>query len=812
MTSRPTPDSRADAPAGRTVESTLDRRELLAGAAAGALVALVPRIGLAAHPAAGPLPATATPFPLAAVRLRPSRYRDALEADRRYVLSLEADRLLHNFRTSAGFAPKAPAYGGWEADTIAGHTLGHWLSALALLHAQTGDQEPARRAGYVIEELAACQRAHGDGYVAGFTRKRADGTIVDGKEIFAEIGRGEIRSAPFDLNGCWAPFYNWHKLLSGLRDADRLCGHEGAVEISRALGSFIERALAPLDDAQFQLLLGCEHGGINESFADLYARTGEARWLALAERFYHRRVLEPLSAGRDQLAGIHANTQIPKLIGLARLNELTGNAAYGSAARFFWETVTRDHSFVIGGNSDREYFQAPRSTSRYITEQTCEGCNTYNMLKLTRQLYAAAPDGALFDYYERAHLNHVLAQQDPASGAFTYMMPLLAGAAREYSEPYDSFWCCVGSGMESHAKHGDSIYWHGDDTLFVNLFIPSTLRWDDRGATLSLETRYPHAGLVRLTFDALVAPQMLSVAWRQPGWSRRARITINGRPARAQAAAGYLVVRRRWQAGDVVTLELPLELRLEATPDDPHTVALLRGPVVLAADLGPAERPYDEVAPALVADDPLAHLRSIDPARSRYRSTGLAVPRDVEFAPFFDQHRRRSAVYFRRLSAAEWREAVRVATAEAADRMALEARSLDEVRLGDQHSEGAHGLASALSYPLTYRGRPGRDARDGGFIAFEVAVCDGPVALRLTYWGEERARAFVIRVDGVAVATQRLGSDHPGRFFDVEYPLSAALTGGKARVGVRIEPEAGSAAGPVFGCRVVTLGAAGGDA
>jgi DUF1680 family protein len=795
-----------------TAHDVFGRRELLIGAAAGALAALATRAGAgtgaSSAPTRGLLPARAAPFPLSAVRLQPSRYLDAVEANRRYVLGLDPDRLLHNFRASAGLVPKAPPYGGWEADTIAGHTLGHWLSALSLLHAQTGDLSAARVASYVVAELADCQAAHGDGYVAGFTRRRADGTVADGKELFAEIRRGEIRSAPFDLNGCWVPFYNWHKLLAGLHDADRLCGLAGGVEIARALGGYVERLLAALDEEQMQQLLACEHGGINESFAELAARTGESRWLALAERFYHRRVLEPLAARRDELAGLHANTQIPKLIGLARLHELTGNAAHGTAARFFWEAVTRDHSYVIGGNSDREYFQAAGATAGYLTEQTCEGCNTYNMLKLTRLLYAAAPDGALFDYYERAHLNHVLAQQDPANGAFTYMTPLMSGVAREYSDPVDSFWCCVGSGMESHAKHGDSIYWHGADTLFVNLYIPSTLSWRERGAVLALATRYPHDGLVELRFESLAAPQTLALAFREPRWSRGARLTVNGREARSQAAGGYRIVRRRWRAGDVVALDLPLALRLEATPDDPQTVALLRGPLVLAADLGAADTPSDGHAPVLVADDPLAHLALVDRARSRVRSVGLARPRELEFLPFHEQHRRRSAVYFRRLSLAEWQAGESAVAREAARALALDARSVDSVQLGEESSEQAHGLTSAISYAVTYRGRSGRDARSGGFMAFSVSVRPGPLVLRLTYWGEERPRSFVVRVDGTAVATQHLGADHHGRFADVDYPLPAALTQGKERVTVRIEPEPGSTAGPVFGCRVLAPAAA----
>jgi len=318
--------------------------------------------------------------------------------------------------------------------------------------------------------------------------------------------------------------------------------------------------------------------------------------------------------------------------------------------------------------------------------------------------------------------------------------------------------------------------------------------------------------VVRLRFDSLAAPVTLSLALRQPGWCRGARLTVNGRGVRPRSAGGYLIVRRRWRAGDEVVLTLPLELRLEATRDDPRTVSLLRGPLVLAADLGSADAPYDGRAPALVADEPLARLELVDPLHGRVRGAGLGAPRELEFVPFHEQHRRRSAVYLRRLSLAEWQVAEGAAAAEAARVRALDARSVDVVRLGDEPSERAHGLGSAISYAVTYRGRTGRDARSGGFLAFSVAVRPGPLALQLTYWGEERPRSFVIRIDGTPLATQRLGADHPGRFFDVEYPLPAALTEGRERVTVRIEPEAGSAAGPVFGCRLLALAGAGDEA
>jgi DUF1680 family protein len=423
----------------------IDRRRLLAGAGLIAVASSFPEVAARATTARA-LPSTAQPLPLDQVRLAPSPCLDAVQANTAYLMRLEPDRLLHNYRTSAGLEPKGEVYGGWESDTIAGHTLGHYLSALSLMYAQTGDAECKRRVDYIVDELGAAQAAHGDGYVAGFTRKRGD-VVEDGKVIFAELKRGDIRSMGFDLNGCWVPFYNWHKLYAGLFDAQAHCGNAKTLAVAKGLGTYIDGVFAALDDAQVQQVLDCEHGGINESFAELYARTNDTRWLRLAERLRHRKILDPLAAGKDVLPWIHANTQVPKVIGLARLHELTGNAGDGNAARFFWDTVIRDYSYVIGGNADREYFPAPRSISKHITEQTCESCNSYNMLKLTRHLYAWSPDARLFDFYERAHLNHILAQQDPATGMFAYMVPLMSGSARHFSKPFDDFWCCVGTGM-----------------------------------------------------------------------------------------------------------------------------------------------------------------------------------------------------------------------------------------------------------------------------------------------------------------------------------------------------------------------------
>lgn len=778
------------------------RRTLLLGASA---TALLPAMGKAAPLSTSPaLPRTAKPLPLAAVRLLPSPYMDAVEANLAYLKRLEPDRLLHNFRASAGLKPKGEVYGGWESDTIAGHTLGHYLTALALMHQQTGDAECRRRIDYTVDELAEVQARHGDGYVAGFTRKR-DGKVEDGKALFPEVMAGDIRSLGFDLNGSWVPFYNWHKLYAGLFAAADV-GNTKAIPIAVALGGYIDRVFAPLSDTQVQQVLDCEHGGINESFAELYARTNDRRWLALAQRLRHRKVLDPLTVRQDSLPWIHANTQIPKVIGLARLHELTGDPGNATAARFFWSTVTGQYSYVIGGNADREYFTEPNTISKHITEQTCESCNTYNMLKLTRHLFGWAPQAALFDYYERAQINHILAHQDPKTGMFAYMVPLMSGTNREWSKPFDDFWCCVGSGIESHSKHGESIWWQGDDTLIANLYIPSRLTWAERKAVVTMETAYPFGEQVAISIDMLPKPATFAVALRIPVWAEGATVSVNGASQPAPAVGGYAIIRRKWAQGDKIALVLPMALRLEATKDDASTIALLRGPVVLAADLGPAgDTPYDGVAPALVASDVLQGFQPVDAGRGLYRTVSIARPQQLSFAPFYQQRDRRTAVYFRRFTDDQWQTQQAAYAAEQAALRDLEARSVDNMQLGEMQPERDHKLEAKNSYAVTYRGRHGRDARQDGYFEFVAKVKPGPLILQAAYWGEERKKRFDITIDGTLIGRQVLEGEKPGDFFTVDYPIPEYLTDTKATVVVRFQPTTDrDRCGPVFGVRIFT--------
>jgi len=782
-----------------------NRREFIIGAAVAAAASAAPAV--ASPASAVPFPAKAKPLPLAAIRLLPSDYATAVELDRTYLLDLSADRLLHNFLKYAGLPPKAEIYRGWESDTLSGHTLGHYMTALVCMYEQTGDGECRVRADYIVSELKRAQTARGTGYVGGLGRKRKDGTIVDGEEIFPEVKKGEIHSGGFDLNGSWSPLYTVHKLFAGLLDVNGSWGNATALEIATGLAEYFAGVFDALDDAQMQQMLNTEYGGLNESFAELSVRTGNDRWLKISERLYDKRVLDPLEAGQDKLANFHANTQVPKLVGLARIHEITGKPEPGNAALFFWTTVTEHHSYVIGGNADREYFSAPDTLAAHITEQTCEHCNTYNMLKLTRHVYSWDPNGSYFDYYERAHLNHVMAAQNRLKGGFTYMTPLMTGSRRGYSDPKsdEDFWCCVGTGMESHSKHGESIFWEGDGTLLVNLYIPAEATWATRNAKLRLDTKYPAQSESTVTIKSLPKSELFPIGLRVPAWSAgKAVVQVNGRKVNPALVKGYAVVERRWKEGDSVSITLQQDLRIESTPGDPNTIAVLRGPMVLAADLSPASEHWNNPDPAMVGDNLLGGFSPTGPDGVTYKTSGVVRPADLTFVPFFSQYDRRSAVYFKRFTEAAWKDEQTAYLAEQEHQRDIAARSVDVMHLGEMQPERDHNLTSETSYPVDYRGRQGRDARAGGFFEFTMQTKPGPLVLMATYWGEERGQTFDILIDNQLLATQQLKNDKPGKFFDVEYPVPEALTTGKASVRVRFVPHARSTAGPVFGLRLFT--------
>ncbi|AJP72507.1 glycoside hydrolase family 127 protein [Sphingomonas hengshuiensis] len=717
-------------------------------------------------------PARVQPVPSRHVRLKPSIFADSLAANRRYLLSLDPLRLLHNFYASAGLPTRGERYGGWESDGIAGHTLGHWMSAASLIIAHDGDPQLSAKLDLALTEMARIQQAHGDGYLGGTTVPR-QGKSADGKIVFEEVRRGDIRTRGWDLNGAWVPVYTWHKIMAGLIAAHGI-GNARALPILLGTADYFGRIIEGLSDAQVQELLHAEHGGINEAYAETYAITGNPRWLRIAERLHHREVLDPLTGQQDKLAGLHANTQIPKLVGLARLHELTGNPAHATAARFFHDRVVHHHSYVIGGNSEREHFGPPDQLADRLSTATCEACNSYNMLKLTRHLYGWSPHGDLFDYYERVQLNHMMAHQRPDTGQFVYFMPLETGARRAYSAPENSFWCCVGSGMESHAKHADSIFWHDKLTLYVNLFIPSQLAWRERGLTLDLDTAYPMDGEIALSVKA--APRTATgIALRIPAWATFATFHLNGTPIDPPRRDGYAMLHRRWQAGDRITLSLPMTLRSEPLPGDPATVAFLSGPLVLAGDLGPDATAFTGTPPALLAQgNPEGTLRA-QPGAHRYQLAPVLGPA-VELSPFYAMYDRRTAVYFKTFTEARWaadKDAYLAAEAERAD---LVRRTIDIFHIGEMQPERDHALTATGGAPGEFYGRKSRRLPAGQSLRFRIARRAGPSVLQITYWGDDIDRVAEISADGTPIATERRAGPKRSDWVVRDYPLPPTTT------------------------------------
>jgi hypothetical protein len=749
------------------------------------------------------LPAHA--FRLEDVRLLDGPFKNAMTRDAEYLLRLEPDRLLSGFRKEAGLAPKAAVYGGWESMTIAGHSLGHYLSACAFMFASTGDTRFRERVNYIIAELETCQHANGNGYVAA---------IPNGKKIFQEVSTGNIRVQPFDLNGGWVPWYTLHKLFAGLLDVHEHFHNPKALTIAVKLADWADVTLSKLTEEQFQRMLDCEHGGMNEVLAELYARTGNEKYLRLSKRFHHKRVLEPLALREDRLQGLHANTQIPKLIGLARRYELTADAGDRTAAEFFWERVVRHHSYVNGGNSDGERFGPPDKLNNRLSENMSETCNTYNMLKLTRHLFEWHAAAEYADYYERALYNHILASQNPDDGMVCYYVPLKAGSHKVYSKPFDDFWCCVGTGMENHAKYGEAIYFHDSDGVWVNLFIPSELNWRDKGFLLRQETLYPEADKVNFAVTTK-RPVNLALRLRYPAWAKDGvTVTVNGRPQTTDAKPGsFIEIKRTWKTGDRVELTIPMSLRLETMPDNPARVAILYGPTVLAGELEPEEQPGGvNLIPALV-NEAAGISNWIEPATRTsastgplaFQTTGAGRPGDVTLYPFYRMHNKRYAVYWDLLNDRQWLERVTNYKHELESARRLESLTVDFVQPGEPKVEREHNMQGERLESGENSGRKWRHARDGGWLSFDLKVApDEPLAVVCSYWGSETGpRTFDILADGIRIGTQSLGNDKPGEFFNVTYLIPPDLTRGKSKITVRFQAQPGNTAGGFYGVRVI---------
>ncbi len=646
MPGRSRDDARGSAVPPATTAVRLTRREMLATLAAVVAASRAPRA------------ATAGPEPVALhdVRLLDGPFLDAQQRDRNYLLSLQPDRMLHNFRVNAGLEPKAPVYGGWESEEpwvgirCHGHTLGHYLSAASLMYAATGDERMRERVDYIVAELRACQTASRSGLVCAFPD-----------------GPAQLENAVAGRPFVGVPWYTTHKVFAGLRDAHLYAGSQAALDVLTPLAAWTAAAIAPMSGEQLERMLRTEHGGMNEVLADVAALTGDAAYLDVARRFSHEALLAPLAEARDPLDGLHANTQIPKAIGFQRIAALTGDERYRRAARFFWRTVVERRSFVTGGHGDNEHFFSPAEFARHLgSAKTMETCGTHNMLRLTRMLWQDDPSAAYFDYYERALYNGILASQDPESGMMTYFQATRPGYVRLFHSPDRSFWCCTGTGMENHAKYGDSIYFKAASALWINLFIPSVVTWKDMGITLRQTTTFPETAGTQLSVSVARAPVRATLHVRQPAWCGRMAVRVNGRRWTAVASSsGYVGIDREWRDGDRVEVTLPMTLRAEPLPGASDVVAFLYGPIVLAARLGQEglapgnqiiinERESGtmlkaDVAMPVLAGDAASLAKQIRPGHRplTFRAAAVGEPRTVELAPYYRLAHERYSLYWK---------------------------------------------------------------------------------------------------------------------------------------------------------------------
>ncbi|HEY3280978.1 MAG TPA: beta-L-arabinofuranosidase domain-containing protein [Armatimonadota bacterium] len=734
----------------------------------------------------------ARPFSLQDVRLLEGPFLRSQELDHKYLLSLEPDRLLRNFRVNAGLPSTAQPLGGWEAPEVEvrGHFVGHYLSACSMMYASTGDSELKRRVDTVVAGLAECQKALGSGYLSAFP------------ESYME--RVEARKQ------VWAPWYTLHKIYAGLQDAYVHCGNRQALKMARAMAEWAARREAKLSDADFQAMLGNEHGGMNETLANLYALTGDKQDLALSQRFNHHAVMDPLSQGKDILTGLHANTQIPKFIGAAREYELTGESWLHDAATNFWNVVVHERSYVIGGHSDGEMFSPKERLSTAFGPSTTETCNTYNMLKLTRHLFQWEPKAEYADYMERALYNHILASQNDETGMMCYYVPLRSGSKKVFGGPLDAFWCCTGTGVENHAKHAESIYFHeGGSTLDVNLFIASELKWREKGLTLRQETRFPEEAATRLRLTC-AEPTRLTLKLRHPFWCTAGyAIQVNGKDVPDASTPGsYATVTRTWKTGDLVEVSLPMTLREEGFKDNPRRFALLYGPIVLCAATDSAGTAPDIISepsrvPSLlapVAGRPLTFRIPTD----LFGRPGDQTPNGSTLTPFYRMRDQHYVVYWDALTQEEWiAKAIRVQD-ELAQRRALDARTIDSVTIGDEKSERDHSFAGERISTGPLGDSTWRHAVDGGWFSYTLKVRPNTDQdLRLTFWGSDNGRTFDILVDGRKLLTQTLSGAHPNELFDETVPLPKELTADKQTITIRFQAPPTGFAGGLFGLRVV---------
>jgi DUF1680 family protein len=589
------------------------------------------------------------------VRLLDGPFKEAMKLDGKYILSLDPDQLLHNFRVTAGIPSQAKALGGWEAPScgLRGHFTGHYLSACALMYESTGDVRFKENAKRVISGMTACQKSLGTGYLSAFPASQFD--ILETKYW-----------------GVWAPYYTIHKIMAGLLDCYEAFSEPQALEITRRMADYFAGRMAKLSPEQIERMLHTdrhapqnEFGGMSEVLLRLYSITGNPEYLKLANLFDRAWIIDPMAEGKDILAGLHANTHISQAIGWWTRYRITGETHFRDASLFFWKRVALNRSYVEGGNGNAEHFFESGQEAKQLGPSTAETCNVYNMLKLTRELFQTSPNAELGDFYEKALFNHILGSIDPEDGTTIYYLALKPGLFKVYATPLQSFWCCNGTGMENHAKYADSIYFHSTNELWVNLYIASELNWKQKGIKLRQKTDFPKQQGSTFQFS-LKKPTQFTLNLRIPEWATNGvSITVNGAPLPVQVhPQSYLPIGRIWNNGDELEISLPMSFRVHHAPDDPKTVAFFYGPILLAGEMGKECYPASDYAqgatdffktPApqapwlevLDPDNPADWMKPVPSRPLAFKTVNAIRPVDLTLSPFYGIHHQRYAVYWK---------------------------------------------------------------------------------------------------------------------------------------------------------------------
>ncbi|MBN2743661.1 MAG: glycoside hydrolase family 127 protein [Marinilabiliaceae bacterium] len=759
-------------------------------------------------------------FPLGDVKVMDTTLLKHQSLSQSYIMSHNPDRLLAPFRREAGLDPKAPLYGNWENTGLDGHIGGHYLTALSQLWAVTNDTAVKKRLDYMIDELALCQQHYGNGYVGG---------VPGSKALWDDVKNDHLDVGSFSLNGKWVPWYNLHKTFAGLRDAWVIGQNQKARDVLIQLCDWCVELCSGLSDERMELMLRAEYGGMNETLADVAALTGNDRYLQLARRFSHRLLLDPLLHHQDLLNGMHANTQIPKVIGFERVAEVAADTAWHNAAVFFWDNVVNQRSVSIGGNSVSEHFHPANDfTSMMESREGPETCNTYNMLKLSRMLWTMSGDTRYLDYYEQAMYNHILSSQHPEQGGYVYFTSMRPRHYRVYSQPEQAFWCCVGSGMENHSKYGELVYAHHQDTLYVNLFMASVLNWKQQGLSLTQSTAFPAEEGTSLQFH-LAKKKTIALKIRKPRWvvASDAKISVNGKPLAVSEVNGYWVIRRTWKNGDRIRVELPMRTETEMLPDGSGWASFRHGPIVLAAVCGHehldglraddsrmghvaqgALLPIFE-APVIIANP--AQLTDVIKPKSNAplhyllpRTHLVNASADIELVPFHTIHDVRYQTYFKVMTPDEYERNKAEAQKREEERLRLEARTIDQVNPGQQQPESDHNIRFKDTESGIHMDRHWRHA--AGWFSYDLKKPESTSAiLQITYFGQDRGRSFNILINDQLLTRVDLTGSQGSQFFSVDYPIPAELINASVgnKITVRFEALPGSIAGGIYGVKLL---------